>query len=157
MPVDGYTGEGAGRSSISTHGWTNYNYVVCDTCKTKYNSYSEYRQKDTCNIVTFTNNDKKYISKSFADKYFNGVKEMSAYNYYFDFCPKYMGCVEYQYKAYVQCNKCMGLFESGLEFFDHCDEKHNGFEHSSFIETATSANQIYEKTHYPELISTETK
>ena len=138
-------------------GWINHNYIICDTCKTKYTSYSEYRQKDTCNIVTFTNKDKEYISKSLADEYYNGVKEMSAYAYYFDFCPKYMGYVEYQYKAQVVC-QCAAQFDSYNQWKEHT--KTNNHVSWSILDSTWGISDqclTYEKTHYPELISTETK
>ena len=148
-PVDGYDGEGLGRSPISTHGWYNYNYIKCSYCGTKYNSFDEFKKNDKCCVVAFT--DKDTIGY-WSDKV-NGRVTTSKYDYYFDYCQKYMGCTEYQYKAYVQCNKCLGLFETGIDFSAHCNEKHNGFEHSSFLDSATSSNCIYQKTHYPELIS----
>lgn len=51
IPVDGYDSYGL---EILNHGWTNYNYIVCNDCHTEYASYADYRANDKCAIHTYT-------------------------------------------------------------------------------------------------------
>ena len=142
VPVDGYEGS----SPNATHGWYNYNYIVCNYCGTKYSSYSEFRQKDTCCIVTFTDKDQCYTLKN--DKWVL----ITSYDYYFN-DPTYgsVGCTENQYKAHCVCN-CGQRFETGLEMGEH--RKTNNHTGSTALDDgSTSTNLSYTKTHYPELIS----
>ena len=128
-------------------GWYNYNYIVCNSCGKKYSSYNEYRNNDTCSIITFTDNDKEYAPSD------NGWEEMSAYDYYFDYCQKYMGCVEYQYKAQVICH-CGAQFDSYDDWNEHSKKtNHMGWSILDGTWGVTSQCLTYQQNHYPELIS----
>lgn len=145
VPIDGFDQYG---SPISTHGFTNYNYIVCNYCGTKYSSYSEFRQKDTCCIVTFTDKDQCYTLKN--DKWVL----ISSYDYYFN-DPTYgtVGCTEEQRKAYVQCQYgCAKNFDTGAELDAHQTATGHGGS-SIHLNGSGDYGLVYTKTHYPELIS----
>ncbi len=141
VPIAGYD---EFNSENLSKGWYNNNYIVCNLCNKKYSSYEEFRNNDTCCIKTFTDSDTIGYWSDKTDERVITTK----YDYYFDYCQKYMGCIEYQYAAKVHCATCGKYFDSGDEFEEHCDQEHNGFEHFG-----TENIKVYEKTYYPELIS----
>lgn len=129
----------------ASEGWICHNYIVCNYCHNKYESYEEFRKNDTCCIHTFKSTDTTYYKIGFMNEW----KPCSVYDSYFKYSE---GSIEYIQKKYQMC-ECGEIFETADECWYHQKSYadldgfhgHNG--------SQPEVRTISTVRHYPELIS----